>query len=203
MRCSAPGVCIHAEPPCGFRRRASCRRGTLLLVFPESLPAMVCWNPCGICLGDMAGLVVRPRAADVYDGGDPLSLSAGDAGIGRTLHRYGDYPTGRRETMRFRSRILACVGAVLLLACANGQQSYAQDTVEERHPRLELGVGGWVSWGETRWAHDASVIPGLGNPTSKLTYKDHGTNILELTGRLWVTQRFFGRLNVGGAAIGG
>jgi hypothetical protein len=102
-----------------------------------------------------------------------------------------------------RARIVACLGVVLLLASMNGQPSYAQAAGDERRPRLELGIGGWVSWGETKWAHDASMIPGLGNPTSKLTYKDHGTNILEVTGRLWLPQRFFGRLNVGGAAIGG
>jgi hypothetical protein len=43
----------------------------------------------------------------------------------------------------------------------------------------------------------------LGNPTSKLTYKDVGTNVIELTGKVWVTPRLFGRLNVGVAGIGG
>ena len=57
--------------------------------------------------------------------------------------------------------------------------------------------------GETKWAHNASSIPGLGDPTSKLTYKDVGTNVVDLTGKFWVTPRVFGRLNFGYAAIGG
>ena len=57
--------------------------------------------------------------------------------------------------------------------------------------------------GETKWAHNASSIPGLGNPTSKLTYEDTGTNVFELTARLWVTPKWFGRLTGGFAGIGG
>jgi hypothetical protein len=66
-----------------------------------------------------------------------------------------------------------------------------------------LGIGAWFNSGETTWAHDASVIPGLGNPTSKLTYKDNdfSTRVVEVTGRLWVTPKWFGRLNVGFAGI--
>jgi hypothetical protein len=66
-----------------------------------------------------------------------------------------------------------------------------------------LAIGTWISTGDTRWAHDASSVPGLGNPTSKLTYKDVGTNVIELTGKVWVTPKLFGRLNVGFAGIGG
>jgi hypothetical protein len=57
--------------------------------------------------------------------------------------------------------------------------------------------------GNTHWAHNASSIAGLGNPTSKLTYKDVGTNVFEVTGKVWVTPRWYGRLNVGYAGIGG
>ena len=31
-----------------------------------------------------------------------------------------------------------------------------------------LSIGTWISTGNTHWAHDASSIAGLGNPTSKL-----------------------------------
>jgi hypothetical protein len=43
----------------------------------------------------------------------------------------------------------------------------------------------------------------LGNPTSKLIYKDVGTNVFDIAGTLWVTPRLFGRLNIGVAGIGG
>jgi hypothetical protein len=66
-----------------------------------------------------------------------------------------------------------------------------------------LAIGTWISTGDTRWAHDASSVAGLGNPTSKLTYKDVGTNVIELTGKVWATPKLFGRLNVGFAGIGG
>jgi hypothetical protein len=96
-----------------------------------------------------------------------------------------------------------CVGTLALLAVLDSEVLFAQDNVEERRPRFELGIGAWISTGETKWAHNASSIPGLGDPTSKLTYKDVGTNIFEVTGRLWVTPKWFGRLNVGYGAIGG
>jgi hypothetical protein len=75
--------------------------------------------------------------------------------------------------------------------------------VLESRPKVELSAGTWISVGDTRWAHNASSVPGLGNPTSKLTYKDVGTNVIELTGKAWVAPKWFGRLNVGYAGIGG
>ena len=98
---------------------------------------------------------------------------------------------------------LRIAGAVLLiLAAVQSQLVFAQDT-EERRSRLELGVGAWISTGETKWAHNASSIPGLGNPTSKLTYNDVGTNIAELTAKLWLTRKMFARLTGGYGTIGG
>jgi hypothetical protein len=79
----------------------------------------------------------------------------------------------------------------------------AQDSVTESRPRFDLAIGTWISMGNTHWAHNASSIAGLGNPTSKLTYKDVGTNVFEVTGKVWVTPRWYGRLNVGYAGIGG
>lgn len=105
--------------------------------------------------------------------------------------------------MRGRIAVAACLRAVLLLATFESQAVFAEDGTEERRPKFELGIGAWISTGETKWAHNASEIPGLANPTSKLTYKDVGTNVLEVTGRLWVTPKWFGRLNVGFAGIGG
>ena len=104
---------------------------------------------------------------------------------------------------QWRGIVALCMGMLALAAALERQSLFAQDAVEERRPRVELGVGSWISTGETKWAHNASSIPGLGNPTSKLTYKDVGTNVFEVTGRLWVTPKWFGRLNVGYAGIGG
>jgi hypothetical protein len=83
------------------------------------------------------------------------------------------------------------------------QVAAAQDSDTESRPKSDLAIGTWISTGETHWAHNASSIPGYGNPTSKLTYKDVGTNVIELTGKAWVTPKWFGRLNVGYAGIGG
>jgi hypothetical protein len=104
---------------------------------------------------------------------------------------------------RWRRIVAGCVGLLALGAGVDGQVLYAQDPVEEKRPRVELGLGAWISSGETKWAHDASSIPGLGNPTSKLTYKDVGTNVIDLVGKFWFTPRVFGRLNVGVGDIGG
>lgn len=78
----------------------------------------------------------------------------------------------------------------------------AQDPAADAHPKVELAVGTWISVGDTRWSHNAES-PLLGNPTSKLTYKDVGTNVIDLAGTLWFTPKVFGRLNVGFASIGG
>ena len=87
-------------------------------------------------------------------------------------------------------------------ACAV-QAVAAQDPIAESRPKFDIAIGTWISTGDTRWAHNASSIAGLGNPTSKLTYKDVGTNVIELTGKAWLTSRWFGRLNVGVAGIDG
>jgi len=88
------------------------------------------------------------------------------------------------------------------LACAV-QIAAAQESITESHPKFDIAIGTWISTGDTRWEHNASSIAGLGNPTSKLTYKDVGTNVIELTGKVWVTPKWFGRLNIGVAGIGG
>ena len=78
-----------------------------------------------------------------------------------------------------------------------------EELVQESRPKVELSAGTWISVGETKWAHNASSVAGLGNPTSKLTYKDVGTNVIDLTGKFWFSPRVFGRVNVGFADIGG
>ena len=108
--------------------------------------------------------------------------------------------------MKRRTGVASCL-IIFLLIGALEPNGFAQDAVQEKRPRLEFGLAGWVmTQGETKWAHDASSLPGpvqLGNPTSKLTYKDVGTNIVEGTVRLWVTPKWFGRLTGGFGVIGG
>src|SRR5690348_14526982 len=100
-------------------------------------------------------------------------------------------------------RVAVWFSAVLLLT-ALASQAMAQDATENKRTRWEFGLGGWVmTQGQTTWSHNASSIPGLGDPTSKLTYKDVGTNIVEGTARLWITPRIFGRLTGGYGVIGG
>jgi hypothetical protein len=89
------------------------------------------------------------------------------------------------------------------MAIATVSVSAGEEQVLESRPKVELSAGTWISVGDTRWAHNASSVSGFGNPTSKLTYKDVGTNVIELTGKAWVTPKWFGRLNAGYAGIGG
>jgi hypothetical protein len=81
--------------------------------------------------------------------------------------------------------------------------SAGEEPILEARPKVELSAGTWISVGDTRWAHDASSVAGLGNPTSKLTYKDVGTNVIDLAGKFWLSPTVFGRLNGGFADIGG
>ncbi|SLM49223.1 conserved exported protein of unknown function [Nitrospira japonica] len=74
---------------------------------------------------------------------------------------------------------------------------------EARRPPTEITIGTWISVGETKWAHNASSVPGLGNPTSKLDYKDVGTNVIDVAGKFWFSPKVFTKLNVGFANIGG
>ena len=98
----------------------------------------------------------------------------------------------------------ACIGVLCgMIILAIASVSAGEERVQESRPRVELSAGTWISVGDTRWAHNASSTPGLGNPTSKLTYKDVGTNVIDLTGKFWFTPRVFGRLNGGFANIGG
>ena len=103
-----------------------------------------------------------------------------------------------------RASVTVLCGWLTIIGLACGVQvAAAQESITESRLRFDLAIGTWISTGDTRWAHDASSVAGLGNPTSKLTYKDVGTNVIELTGKVWVTPKLFGRLNVGFAGIGG
>ena len=69
--------------------------------------------------------------------------------------------------------------------------------------KVDLTLGTWISVGDTRWSHNASSLGLVGNPTSRLTYDDHSTNIVELAAKVYLRPRLFGRVQVGGAHIGG
>lgn len=77
--------------------------------------------------------------------------------------------------------------------------AWAQDTEPQARPRVELSLRSWLfTAGETKWSHDASGLdPRLGNPTSKLTYKDNDTHIIELAGRVNFARRWFVQGDVG------
>lgn len=93
--------------------------------------------------------------------------------------------------------ILVVSGFVLV------QSGFAQESTSPSQKRVDLTLGTWISVGETRWSHNASSQGLLGNPTSRLTYADHSANIVELTAKVYLRPHFFGRLQVGGAHIGG
>ncbi|MBL8039511.1 hypothetical protein ACYX34_01170 [Nitrospira sp. CMX1] len=78
-----------------------------------------------------------------------------------------------------------------------------EELLSDQPKRVDLTLGTWISVGDTRWAHNASSQGLLGNPTSRLTYADHSTNVVELTAKVYLRPRFFGRVQVGGAHIGG
>ena len=69
---------------------------------------------------------------------------------------------------------------------------------------VDLKISGWFSQGETIWSHNASGLDAnLGNPSSKLKYKDTGTNVTEITGRVQLKNKIFFRGAFGYGAIGG
>ncbi len=97
---------------------------------------------------------------------------------------------------------------VALVTLVLGTLTFSPDALAEEAPlssrvKINVGIGTWISVGDTQWSHNASSQSPLGNPTSKLTYTDHSTNTIELTAKVSVGPRWFGRLNVGGAKIGG
>ena len=69
---------------------------------------------------------------------------------------------------------------------------------------VDLKISEWFSQGETIWSHNASGLDAnLGNPSSKLKYKDTGTNVTEITGRVQLKNKIFFRGAFGYGAIGG
>jgi hypothetical protein len=93
-------------------------------------------------------------------------------------------------------------GTLVMLCAAAVTPSFAADAGDasaEKRPRVELSLRSWMfTNGETTWSHNASGLDSrLGNPTSKLTYKDNDTQIVELSGKINVSRRWFVRGDVG------
>jgi hypothetical protein len=72
---------------------------------------------------------------------------------------------------------------------------------------VKLGVSAWITQGDTKWSHNASALDSsLGNPSSRLQYKDVGTNIVELAPQVkfksgWLLQGSVGYGSVGGGRV--
>lgn len=83
-------------------------------------------------------------------------------------------------------------------------EAFAEQVLNLSNLKVEVGASAWITQGETKWDHNASG-PGspFGNPTSRLVYKDVGTNVMELSGRVKFAERWFVRTNYGFAGIGG
>ena len=112
---------------------------------------------------------------------------------------------GRRATVNgsASAKLLVTLAVVLLGLFALGSRGFAQESPSPSQNRVDLTLGTWISVGQARWSHNASSQGLLGNPTSRLTYADHSTNVVELTAKVYIKPRFFGRVQVGGAHIGG
>lgn len=69
--------------------------------------------------------------------------------------------------------------------------AWGQESELQTRPRVELSLRSWLfTAGETRWSHDASGLDSqLGDPTSKLTYKDNNTHLVGLGAKVHVTRR--------------
>ncbi len=77
--------------------------------------------------------------------------------------------------------------------------SSAEEGEPASRQRVEFSLRSWMfTNGETKWSHDASGLDSrLGNPTSKLTYKDNNTHIMELGAKINLSRRWFLRGEVG------
>lgn len=105
-------------------------------------------------------------------------------------------------------RVLHTAAVVVIAILSHGHLVYAGspsgDGKETRPLRLDVGLSAWISTGKTTWSHDASgVNPALGNPSSRLDYKDVAANFVELSAKATLRERLFVRAAFGFADIGG
>lgn len=97
-----------------------------------------------------------------------------------------------------RSTVVLCVILTAVFGMINGE-ALAEEEPSDNSPRMEFSLRSWMfTTGETKWSHNASGLDSrLGNPTSKLTYKDNDTHIIELTGRLNFAGRWYAQGDIG------
>ena len=87
------------------------------------------------------------------------------------------------------------VAAALLFFIAGG---VAGQEEEPRRARGDFGVRYWLTSGETKHSHNAQVVdPGLGNPTSVLTYANLDANVIEVFARSVFERDWFVKGNLG------
>jgi Omptin family len=88
---------------------------------------------------------------------------------------------------------LRCLALALFLLLAPVASSWGQDATRDVRPRVELSFRSWLfTAGETRWSHDASGLDStLGDPTSKLKYKDNDTHLVGLGAKVHLNRRLF------------
>ena len=93
----------------------------------------------------------------------------------------------------------ACVLLLCLLIPAPLTAAESGNPEGEKKPRVELSLRSWMfTSGETKWSHDASGLDSrLGNPTSKLTYKDNNTQIMEFGAKVNLTPRWYLLADIG------
>jgi Omptin family len=109
--------------------------------------------------------------------------------------RYGGDPARGNTSVIGKRQIqtLVCSAIALLLLFAPGAPSWGQDSDAQVQPRVELSLRSWLfTAGETQWSHDASGLnPVLGDPTSKLKYKDNDTHLVGLGAKVHLNRRVF------------
>ena len=90
-------------------------------------------------------------------------------------------------------RALRCSVITLLLLFAPVASSWGQDSNLDARPRVELSLRSWLfTAGETQWSHDASGLDStLGDPTSKLKYKDNDTHLVGIGAKVYLNRRLF------------
>jgi len=71
--------------------------------------------------------------------------------------------------------------------------AWGQEPEPQTRPRVELSLRSWLfTAGETQWSHDASGLDStLGDPTSKLKYKDNDTHLVGLGAKVYLNRRLF------------
>lgn len=72
-------------------------------------------------------------------------------------------------------------------------QGWGQEPTPQPQPRVEVSLRSWLfTTGEAQWSHDASGLnPILGDPTSKLKYKDSDTHLVGLGAKVYLSRRLY------------